>query len=75
MRCTANYADLDAVSNDAANIPAYCWGQYILESLSSMLQGVINQYNDVVRDYDGKFGYYTKYINDLVILQLRTWMH
>jgi chitinase len=74
MECTADYVDLDAVARDADNMPANCWAQYILGTLSSTLDGVLQQYNEVVQDYDGKFGYYAEYVNELVDPQLRSWL-
>lgn len=74
IQCTADYADLDAVANDAANIPSRCWARYILESLDTMLTDVMKRYDDVAQDYDGKFHYYADYVNELVDPQLQRWM-
>ncbi len=76
MQCSDAFAGLDDVVSKAhTGIPAYCWGQYIMEALPAELDGVLVQYNKVADDYDGKFGYYEQYIKDIISSKLNTWMY
>lgn len=62
--CEAEYADLDAVVNDLDNIPSYCVSLYLIDAMSTMLDTVLDDYNEAKEDYDGKFGYYAGYIEE-----------
>jgi hypothetical protein len=66
--------NLDAVEKDFSNIPPECAPLYILIAMGTLLNDTLNKYDEVKHDYDGKFGYYKQYINDLVDPQLENWM-
>ena len=74
--CELTFEDLDHLSRWASTglIPPHCRSIYLLSAMEKMLDKVISQYKDTSNNYDGKFGYYAEYINDLVNPSLVNWM-
>ncbi|KAH6687769.1 hypothetical protein F5X68DRAFT_239170 [Plectosphaerella plurivora] len=73
--CDEEYADLAAVANDASNIPSHCWAFYTLGGLSKELSTAMEKYDDIKGDYDGKFKWYSRYINDMIDPTIRDWLN
>jgi GH18 family chitinase len=76
VACTEKYEDLDQVveAANAGEIPSSCRSNYIIAAMDKLLGEAITQYEDVNNNYDGKFGYYADYIEDLINPKLINWM-
>lgn len=74
LGCDGDYEDLDAVVKDKDNVPSHCASEYILVAMDTLLNDTLDKYNTIKNDYDGKFKYYSEYINDLVNPKLEFWM-
>ncbi|KAL5425231.1 hypothetical protein PMIN04_002728 [Paraphaeosphaeria minitans] len=74
MECDGDYDDLDAVVEDKANIQPHCTSEHLLVAMDGLLNDTLKKYDDVKNDYNGKFKYYSEYINDLINPKLEDWM-
>lgn len=51
---------------DATDIPDICMPMYAMQVLMDILDTALKNYTDVNNGYDEKFGYYVKYLRDMV---------
>jgi chitinase len=72
--CDGEYGTLDDLVSKKDNISPRCASQYMLVAIGTLLDDTLTSYDSVKNDYDGKFGYYSQYINDLINPQLENWM-
>jgi chitinase len=56
------------------SIPEYCKDYHIMQILQKMLGEVIGRYDEIKKGYDGKFGYYVKWVKEKVPAQLNEFM-
>ncbi|KAM0324454.1 hypothetical protein ACHAQA_008236 [Verticillium albo-atrum] len=73
--CDNEYDTLAAVADDADNIPSHCWAYYTLGGLVKELATAMERYDDIKADYDGKFKWYSRYINEMIDPTIRDWLN
>ncbi|KAH7080580.1 hypothetical protein BKA63DRAFT_591192 [Paraphoma chrysanthemicola] len=66
--------NLEDLEKNINNIPGHCRGQALVRVLVSALDGAIQSYNSVVKDYDDKFGWYADWVKDSIDAQLDEFM-
>lgn len=71
---TLEFDDFDALLKASGTFPDVCADMYALQVLSKMLDEALANYTDVDNGYDEKFGYYVKYIKDMVPVALEEFM-
>ncbi|TVY81252.1 Killer toxin subunits alpha/beta [Lachnellula suecica] len=71
---TLSFSSLTQFESVSDQYPAYCAEIYALEALLSELAEASANYTDADNGYDGLFGYYVKYIKDMVPLALDKFM-
>lgn len=73
--CDKEYASFNDLVADINNVPSVCAAEYAIGTMSGMLDETLKQYDEIKKDYDGKFGYYAGYIDELVNPQLEVSTH
>jgi chitinase len=68
--CIQEYANLDALVADINNVASVCAAEYAIGTMATLLDETLTKYDEIKNDYDGKFGYYAGYIDELVNPQL-----
>jgi chitinase len=68
--CIQIYANLDALVADLDNVAGVCAAEYAVGTMGALLDETLKKYDDIKKDYDGKFGYYASWIDELVNPQL-----
>jgi chitinase len=68
--CIQEYANLDALVADINNVASVCAAEYAIGTMATLLDETLKKYDEIKNDYDGKFGYYAGYIDELVNPQL-----
>lgn len=60
-KCTATYANVEALGADSDSIPQHCVAQYTVQTLGTLLTGAMKNYTDIMDNgYDEKFKIYAK---------------
>ncbi|KAK0705051.1 hypothetical protein B0H67DRAFT_498289 [Lasiosphaeris hirsuta] len=72
--CDKDYKDLDSIERDAETIPVNCRSLYTIEVLSLMLDQLVDKYHEVIKNYDGKFGYYADWVREMIDPALQDFM-
>ncbi|KAE8144645.1 glycosyl hydrolase family 71-domain-containing protein [Aspergillus avenaceus] len=60
------FNSLEALKKASADIPSGCMPMYAAQVLMDTLDAALANYTDVDNGYDDKFGYYVKYLRDMV---------
>jgi chitinase len=68
--CIQEYANLDALVADLDNVAGVCAAEYAVGTMSTLLNETLKKFDEIKQDYDGKFGYYASWIDELVNPQL-----
>lgn len=70
VECDKEYASFSDLVADVDNVPGVCAAEYAISTMAGMLDNTLKSYDEIKKDYDGKFGYYAGYIDELVNPQL-----
>ena len=54
--CIQEYANLDALVDDLNNVASVCAAEYALGTMSTLLDATLVKFDEIKKDYDGKFG-------------------
>lgn len=71
---TLRFVSMDDLESAADDLETVCTAFYALDVVDNMLTDTLNTYEDVNNGYDDKFGYYVKYIKELVPSALEAFM-
>jgi hypothetical protein len=55
---------------DLDNVAGVCAAEYAVGTMSTLLDETLKKFDEIKQDYDGKFGYYASWIDELVNPQL-----
>ncbi|KAJ5081191.1 killer toxin alpha/beta [Penicillium angulare] len=74
--CTASYDTLEELEDAADSIPQHCLTQYTLNTLSTVLEGAMSNYTDLMNDgYDKKFKIYADSVSSNAGASVRDYVY
>ncbi|KAJ4286854.1 hypothetical protein N0V88_007866 [Collariella sp. IMI 366227] len=69
-----SFDSMAALEETKDSFPAHCMNSYVLEVLAKVLEGVLNDYEEIMRtDYDKKFGYFADAVRHSWDTTMRAW--
>ncbi|KAJ4361597.1 hypothetical protein N0V95_001758 [Ascochyta clinopodiicola] len=71
---TKRYATMADLNADSGNFPNQCMNYYAIDTLGTVLRNAMINYNNVDSGYDKVFGYYQKYMKELVPQMIQEFM-